>query len=245
MHRDIVWEWADRPGLEHLSLDVAPDAVTADGIVVVALEGRPVRLRYSVRCDARWGFREASLAVDHDGAQSSLALTRNENGQWRVDGSKRTDLDGCTDIDIMTTPFTNTLPIRRQGEPPDRQRVGERRRHDVDVGAAVEIRALAAIDAPLTIFVARQRQAALRAVVVDGERRLAEPPARVAAHGIAQPHRASLESDENHAIGRDPIGRDVERKMLQPRPIGPFPDDVAMHGAKYSSFRAYVGIGTS
>ena len=119
MHRDIVWEWADRPGLEHLSLDIAPDGITADGVVLVALEGRPVRLRYSVRCDARWGFREASLAVDHDGAQSSLALTRNENGQWRVDGTKRTDLDGCTDIDIMTTPFTNTLPIRRLALTPD------------------------------------------------------------------------------------------------------------------------------
>jgi hypothetical protein len=113
MHRDIVWEWADRPGLEHLSLDIAPDGIAADGIVVVALDGRPVRLRYSVRCDARWGFREASLAVDRDGVQRSLALARDENGQWRVDGGERTDLNGCTDIDIMTTPFTNTLPIRR------------------------------------------------------------------------------------------------------------------------------------
>src|SRR5260370_2426503 len=119
MHRDIVWEWADRPGLEHLSLDIAPDAVTADGIVVVALDGRPVRLRYSVRCDARWVFREASLAVDLDGTQRNLALTRDANGHWRVDGGERADLDSCIDIDIMTTPLTNTLPIRRLALPPD------------------------------------------------------------------------------------------------------------------------------
>ena len=67
MHRDIVWEWVDRVGLEHLSLDIAPDGIAADGLVVVALDGRPVRLRYSVRCDAQWVFREdyeASAAVD-------------------------------------------------------------------------------------------------------------------------------------------------------------------------------------
>ncbi len=119
MHRDIVWEWADRPGLEHLSLDIAPDGIAADGIVLVALEGRMVRLRYSVRCDARWDFREASLTVDQDGAQRSLALARDDNGRWRVDGGERADLDGCADIDIMTTPFTNTLPIRRLALPPD------------------------------------------------------------------------------------------------------------------------------
>jgi len=119
MHRDIVWEWVDRAGLEHLSLDIAPDGIAADGLVVVALDGRPVRLRYSVRCDAQWVFREASLAVDLDGTQRNLALTRDANGHWRVDGGERADLDSCTDIDIMTTPFTNTLPIRRLALPPD------------------------------------------------------------------------------------------------------------------------------
>jgi hypothetical protein len=119
MHHDIVWEWTDRQGLEHLSLDIAPDGIAAEGIVLVVLDGHPVRLRYSVRCDASWEFREASLAVDQDGAQRSLALARDGDGRWRVDGGARADLEGCTDIDIMTTPFTNTLPIRRLALEPD------------------------------------------------------------------------------------------------------------------------------
>jgi hypothetical protein len=30
-----------------------------------------------------------------------------------MNGAHRPDLDGCTDIDLHITPFTNTVPIRR------------------------------------------------------------------------------------------------------------------------------------
>ena len=30
-----------------------------------------------------------------------------------MNGAHRTDLDGCLDVDLGCTPFTNTLPIRR------------------------------------------------------------------------------------------------------------------------------------
>ena len=30
----------------------------------------------------------------------------------------RRELDGCTDVDLVSTPFTNTLPIRRLGLEP-------------------------------------------------------------------------------------------------------------------------------
>jgi hypothetical protein len=120
MHRDIVWEWVDRPGLEHLSLDIAPGGITADGVVLVALDGHSVRLRYRLRCDARWQIAEASLALDQDGAQRSLTLARDAAEGWRIDGAPRPDLAGCSDIDIMATPFTNTLPIRRLALPADR-----------------------------------------------------------------------------------------------------------------------------
>ena len=113
MHRDIVWEWIDRAGLEHLSLDIADDAITAESLVVVALGGDVVKLRYCICCDGGWGVREVSLSIDGTGEQHSVRLVRNDIGDWLVDGVTRPDLAGCDDIDIKTSPFTNTLPIRR------------------------------------------------------------------------------------------------------------------------------------
>jgi hypothetical protein len=49
----------------------------------------------------------------------AVELVRDEAGAWRVDGARRPDLDGCEEIDIQATPFTNTLPIRRLRLRPD------------------------------------------------------------------------------------------------------------------------------
>jgi uncharacterized protein len=119
MYRDIVWEWVDRAGLEHLSLNIADDAITAEGLVVVALAGDVVKLNYAIRCDGGWNVREAFVSVDDKDGRRSTRLIRDDLGNFLVDGAKRPDLDGCSDIDIKASPFTNTLPIRRLALRPD------------------------------------------------------------------------------------------------------------------------------
>jgi uncharacterized protein len=43
-------------------------------------------------------------------------LRSNGEGNWKTpDGRTVPELDGCLDVDISVTPFTNTLPIRRLG----------------------------------------------------------------------------------------------------------------------------------
>jgi hypothetical protein len=120
MHRDIVWEWADRPGLEHCSVTATPDGVAADGVALFVLEGTTWRLRYRLACDAAWRFAKAELTLDGVGESRTLTIDHGADG-WRVDGQDRPDLGPCIDIDIRATPFTNTLPLRRldlrAGEP--------------------------------------------------------------------------------------------------------------------------------
>ncbi|MCB9381606.1 MAG: putative glycolipid-binding domain-containing protein [Acidimicrobiaceae bacterium] len=46
--------------------------------------------------------------------EPDLWLATDGHGRWgEMNGSHRTELDGCYDIDLACTPFTNTLPIRR------------------------------------------------------------------------------------------------------------------------------------
>lgn len=107
-------------GLEHLLLAEG----VADGVVLAFDEERgPFRLTYRLSWDESWRLRDAELSAATQSSTQSLHLQTDGQGRWRdFDGHAIDELDGCMDIDIWPTPFTNTFPIRR--EP---MAVGERR----------------------------------------------------------------------------------------------------------------------
>ncbi len=47
------------------------------------------------------------------GEYQEIKLSANGESSWSADGERAPDLDGCVDVDISVTPFTNTIPIRR------------------------------------------------------------------------------------------------------------------------------------
>lgn len=99
-------------GLEHLLLYER----SADSTILTFDEAsQPFRLAYHLTWDERWRLRAARLAVTTEHGVRSLHLDADGEGHWhdRV-GRALPDLDGCIDIDIWPTPFTNTFPIRRQ-----------------------------------------------------------------------------------------------------------------------------------
>jgi uncharacterized protein len=107
-------------GLEHLLLAER----SADSIVLAFDEERgPFRLTYRLTWEPSWQLRDAELVVATERFTRSLSLQTDGQGHWRHrDGQTIDDLDGCMDVDIWPTPFTNTFPIRR--EP---MAIGERR----------------------------------------------------------------------------------------------------------------------
>ncbi len=110
-----MWTSWDGPGLEDLRLTIDDNEVLADGLIIGIAEDGPFRVRYRVRCDAAWRVREARVER-LDRAVAPLVLSADGEGHWTTgEGEALPALDGCIDIDILGTPFTNTLPIRRLG----------------------------------------------------------------------------------------------------------------------------------
>ena len=111
----VRWRPLDGNGIEHLTLRPHEFAFgagfRAESVLIGDRSGRPYGLRYRIDGDDRWVVRAFSIETT-DGC--GLALLSDGNGHWRLpDGAPLPAFDGCIDIDLAGTPFTNTLPIRR------------------------------------------------------------------------------------------------------------------------------------
>ncbi|ASY64216.1 hypothetical protein SJ05684_c27850 [Sinorhizobium sojae CCBAU 05684] len=113
----VRWRPIEGAGLEHLTLRPLNAsfgaAIRAESVIIGERDGAAYGLRYRIDCDAGW--RVTALAVETTDGRS-LHLLSEGSGHWRTaEGAALPHLDGCIDVDLAGTPFTNTLPIRRLG----------------------------------------------------------------------------------------------------------------------------------
>ena len=107
---DLRWQPLEWFGLEHCHVSETADGVTVRSSLIGEREGLAFGAFYEIQLDPDWTFRSLVLRR-HDGRV--LRLVSNGQGDWKIDGQRAPQLEGCVDIDICGTPFTNTLPIRR------------------------------------------------------------------------------------------------------------------------------------
>jgi uncharacterized protein len=113
-----MWQAWTGPGLESLRLVEDADGLRAEGVSIGLSGGSAYTVRYALRFDAGWRVRTLEAwALGEGGAV--VALMSDGRGRWTgPDGAHRPALDGCFDVDLPSSVFTNTLPVRRLGMVP-------------------------------------------------------------------------------------------------------------------------------
>lgn len=106
-----VWESDLLDSREDFTLAAGADGYQLAGTTLIMHEGIRVEIIYQVGVASNWSTRSAS--IDIPALAMSHVVEVPEPGTWLIDRERRTDLDGCTDIDLGWTPATNTIPIRR------------------------------------------------------------------------------------------------------------------------------------
>jgi hypothetical protein len=97
--------------LEHLTLAASDEGVVATSVVIGERNGTNYGVAYKLVCDASWRVRSVDLKRT-DGRK--LVLESDGDGHWRDgEGERLSRFDGCVDVDLSGSPFTNTIPIRR------------------------------------------------------------------------------------------------------------------------------------
>jgi hypothetical protein len=115
--RSYRWATEKGGGLEHVELEIGDSGeagVMAEGVLIGPAGGRLFACSYLLRCDEHWRVRSLDVHVTGKGR---VCLRADGAGNWsEADGTPLPALQGCMDVDLSGSPFTNTLPIRRLGD---------------------------------------------------------------------------------------------------------------------------------
>lgn len=105
------WQSVSGGGREHIELKVGAGGVMAEAVCLSPKDMDMFGVWYQVDCDPAWNTTRVRARLI--GGMREIDL-RCANGRWTdSDGREMSELNGCTDVDLSMTPFTNTLPIRR------------------------------------------------------------------------------------------------------------------------------------
>jgi hypothetical protein len=103
-----VVRWATWDGEHH---DTTTIRYENEGFTVSGVLTRE-RVEFVVRMSSAWQVRQFILFRDLE--EPDLWLATDGSGRWgEMNGAHRTELDGCYDVLVLGSAFTNALPIHR------------------------------------------------------------------------------------------------------------------------------------
>lgn len=112
MQKIIVWKNSLINATEFVKID-KEELTTVKGYITGEGYEKPWQINYTLTINSRWEVQ--TVFVDVMSEQNyTIQLYKNEQLQWmNENGEHLPAFDGCVDVDISFTPFTNSLPINR------------------------------------------------------------------------------------------------------------------------------------
>ena len=111
-----AWRLLDaHEGFEVLFPRRTGDGYRLAGHSVGVEAGEAWSINYTLELDADWTTRSANVRGHSRLHAHEVQLEADGSGGWLVNGEPATKLDGCSDIDLEGSAFTNALPVQRAG----------------------------------------------------------------------------------------------------------------------------------
>ena len=78
-----------------------------------SFENTIMRIDYQLQLDHHWNTLSVIANSRHAEHTNAISFTGDGLGNWKFNGKPVPEFDGCIDVDISVTPFTNSLPVNR------------------------------------------------------------------------------------------------------------------------------------
>ena len=109
-----AWRHLDaREGFEVVFPSSEDGGLRFDGHSTGVEQGQAWGVRYSILLDSGWRTRGARVVSRSAMGTRELELERDGAEGWLVNGAPAPHTEGCFDIDLEASAFTNAFPVRR------------------------------------------------------------------------------------------------------------------------------------
>jgi hypothetical protein len=112
--RAAAWQHRDaRNGFEVVFLHADDDGYRIDGHTAAVEDGQAWAVEYVITLDRHWLTKSALVHGRSATGRRELMLEADGAGGWMLNGAPAPELDGCPDVDLEASAFTNAFPVHR------------------------------------------------------------------------------------------------------------------------------------
>ncbi|RYY53129.1 MAG: hypothetical protein EOO09_19070 [Chitinophagaceae bacterium] len=113
MQWSIIWNGRENDSREHCLINSNDSGIKVDSVIIGKNESGIYRVEYALLLDQHWKTISLTASSLHNNIVQHLEYTSDGQGNWTDKGQVVERLQGCIDIDLPLTPFTNSLPVNR------------------------------------------------------------------------------------------------------------------------------------
>lgn len=113
MQTNLLWTGREYYSLENCLVKATATGSEITSTVIGYYEEKIYRVEYLIKTNQNWETVFLEISSRHSNQTQSIRFEGDGKGNWLSNGKKADQFNGCIDVDIPLTPFTNTLPINR------------------------------------------------------------------------------------------------------------------------------------
>lgn len=113
MQQNLIWKGIEYHSLENCIVDSGEKGIMVQSTIAGYYEGDIYKVDYLLHANPQWETERVEVTCQLRNVIDKISLRSAMKGKWWLDDEPAPQFDGCTDVDITLTCFTNSLPINR------------------------------------------------------------------------------------------------------------------------------------
>ena len=113
MQKNILWTGIEYHSLENCIVTITDKGAGINSSIIGTYTNELYKIEYRIRTNQYWEATFFEIKSQLYNTVETTEFRKEGKESWYVNGQPDEKLNGCIDIDISLTPFTNTLPINR------------------------------------------------------------------------------------------------------------------------------------